>query len=87
MQYVVLWLNPPPLERSLPDFQPEDNHDWNRIGFEKHCKIPFGAYIEAHEDYDRTHTMAERTKGTICIGPTSNFQVSYKLRDCTINWQ
>jgi hypothetical protein len=49
------------------------------LDFAKHFKIPFGAYVEAHEDYERTDTMAERTKGTICLGPTANFQGSYKL--------
>jgi hypothetical protein len=49
------------------------------LDFKKNFRIPFGAYVEAHEDYDTTNTMAERTTGTICLGPTANFQGSYKL--------
>jgi hypothetical protein len=49
------------------------------LDFEKHCNLPFGAYTEAHEEYPQTNTMAPRNRGVICLGPTGNFQGSYKM--------
>jgi hypothetical protein len=49
------------------------------LDFSKHCKLPFVAYAEAHKEYTQTNTMAPRTRGVICIGPTGNFQGSYKM--------
>jgi hypothetical protein len=49
------------------------------LDFAKHCKLPFGAYAEAREEYPQTNTMAPQTRGVICIGPTGNFQGSYKM--------
>jgi hypothetical protein len=48
------------------------------LDFTKHCQIPFGAYAEVQEDIDKTNTMDERTQPVICLGPTANFQGSYK---------
>jgi hypothetical protein len=49
------------------------------LDFAKHCKVPFGAYVETHEETKPTNTMVERTRGAICLGPSANFQGSYKL--------
>jgi hypothetical protein len=49
------------------------------LDFTKHCQIPFGAYAEVHEDKDKTYTMDGRTHPAICLGPTANFQGSYKF--------
>jgi hypothetical protein len=49
------------------------------LDYAKHCKLSFGAYAEAHEEYHQTNTMAPRTRGVICLGPTGNFQGSYKM--------
>jgi hypothetical protein len=49
------------------------------LDYEKHCKLPFGAYVETHEERSRTNTLYERTQGAICLGLTSNFQGSYKF--------
>jgi hypothetical protein len=49
------------------------------LDFAKHCKIPFGTYAEAHEEYPQTNTIAQRTRGVICLGPKGNFQGSYKI--------
>jgi uncharacterized membrane protein (DUF106 family) len=62
MQYVVLWLNGfPPLSGISQAFIPRTIMTGTMLGFKKHCKIPCGAYVEAHEDYDRTNTMTERS--------------------------
>jgi hypothetical protein len=49
------------------------------LDFNKHCQILFGAYAEVHEDNNITNTMTERTQPAICLGPTANFQGSYKF--------
>jgi hypothetical protein len=49
------------------------------LDYKKHCKLPFGAYVETHEEHVHTNTMANRTIGAICLGPTVNFQGSYKF--------
>jgi hypothetical protein len=47
------------------------------LDYNKHCQLPFGAYVETHKENDPTNTMVERTRGAICLGPTANFQESY----------
>jgi hypothetical protein len=49
------------------------------LDFKKHCNIPFGAYVEAHEDYDRTHTMTERKNEIYALAqpPTSKEAINY----------
>jgi hypothetical protein len=49
------------------------------LDYSKHCKVPFGAYVETHEENSPTNTMSERTRGAVCLGPSANFQGSYKL--------
>jgi hypothetical protein len=49
------------------------------LDFAKYYKVPFGAYVETHEENHPTNTMVERTRGAICLGPSANFQGSYKF--------
>jgi hypothetical protein len=49
------------------------------LDYSKHCKLPFGAYVETHEENNPTNNMKERTRAAICLGPTTNFQGSYKF--------
>jgi hypothetical protein len=49
------------------------------LNFAKHCKVPFGAYVETHEENKPTNTMVERTRGTICLGTSADFQGSYNF--------
>jgi hypothetical protein len=48
-----------------------------KLDFSKHCKLEFGAYVQAHEDHD--NTMATRTTGAIALRPTGNAQGGYFL--------
>eukprot|EP00957_Ditylum_brightwellii_P011842 892593-Ditylum_brightwellii.AAC.1 len=43
----------------------------------KHCRIPFGAYAQTHEE--GSNDMSERTLGAISLGPVGNVQGSYKF--------
>lgn len=44
----------------------------------KHCRIPFGCYVQCHEDtgFSR-NSMEARTLGCICLGPSDNVQGGY----------
>jgi hypothetical protein len=49
------------------------------LDYKKHCRLPFGVYVETHEERKTSNTLNERTRAAICVGPTANFQVSYKF--------
>jgi hypothetical protein len=77
---VVLWINAfPPSSGISKTFSPITIMTGTALDFNKHCQIPFGAYAEVHEDRNITDTMSERTQPAICLGPTANFQGSYKF--------
>jgi hypothetical protein len=77
--YAAFWLNAfPPSSGVSTFYSPRTIMTGMALDFNKHCKLQFGAYAEAHEEYPQTNTMAPRTRGVICLGPTGNFQDSYK---------
>lgn len=43
-----------------------------RLDAHKHCVLPFGAYVQTHEQHD--NTMQTRTIGAIALRPTGNAQ-------------
>jgi hypothetical protein len=49
------------------------------LDYDKNCKLPFGAYVEMHEENNPPNRMKERTRAAICLDPTVHFQGSYKL--------
>jgi hypothetical protein len=78
--YAALWLNAFPPSSGVSDtYSPRTIITGTTLDFAKHCKLPFGAYAEAHEEYPQSNTMAQRTRAVICLGPTGNFQGSYKM--------
>jgi hypothetical protein len=75
---VVLWINEfPPSSGVSASYSPRTIMTGTALDFNKHCQIPFGAYVEVHEDRNITNTIDERTQPAICLGPTANFQGSY----------
>jgi len=67
IKYVVIWLNNTLKEnQSLTPREMilgEQILDCKNI-----CKIPFGSYVQVHEDRQVTNTMESRTTGAICLG-------------------
>jgi hypothetical protein len=60
--YAAFWLNAfPPSSGVSTFYSPRTIMTGTALEFAKHCKIPFGAYAEAHEEYPQTNTMAQRT--------------------------
>ena len=69
----VFWWNALPHESS--SLYPQSGRyvmDGRIIDYERHIRIPFGAYAQIHETHD--NTMVPRTVGAICLGPTGNQQ-------------
>jgi hypothetical protein len=76
----ALWLDAfPPLSGVSDTYSPRTIMTGTTLDFANHCKLPFGAYAEANEEYPQTNTMAQRARAVICLGPTGNFQGSYKM--------
>jgi hypothetical protein len=77
IQYVIFWLNNIPKEDQVQSprtlIMGEQVLDYNNL-----CKIPFGAYVQVHDDAQTTNTMEPRTTGGINLGP-SNMQGGHKF--------
>jgi hypothetical protein len=84
--FVTLWINAfPPKSGVSYTFIPRTSMTGTSLIFKQHCKVPFGAYVETHEENKPTNTLKERTRGAICLGPLTNSQGSYTflcLRTC-----
>jgi hypothetical protein len=77
---VFLWRNAfPPSSGVSSAYSPRTIMTGTALDYNKQCKLPFGAYVETREENKRKNSMDERTRGTICLGPTANFQGSYKF--------
>ena len=80
LTYVVTWLNAfPPKNGISRTYSPRTILTGKTLDFEKHCKLPFGSYAQTFEDNDPSNTMDARMAASICLGPTTNFQGSYKF--------
>jgi hypothetical protein len=84
IHFVVLWLNAfPPSSGVSNTYSPRTIMTGTTLEYNKHYRLPFGTYVETHEENDPTNTIVERTRGSICLGPTANFQGSYKFSALT----
>jgi hypothetical protein len=45
--------------------------------FTTHCRVPFRAYCEVHNENDPSNTTLARTSQAIALNPTGNLQGSY----------
>jgi len=69
----VFWLNAfPPATPSVLEYSPRYIMVGRHLDFNKHVRTEFGAYVQTHEQHD--NSMAPRTVGAICLGPTGNAQ-------------
>jgi hypothetical protein len=51
------------------------------IDYNKHCQIPFGAYVQANNEPNPTNTNAPRTIDCIYLRPFPNIQGGHELMD------
>jgi hypothetical protein len=76
----VLWLNAFPPSRGVSKtYSPRNIMTGTTLDYSKHCKLPFGAYVETHEENNPTNNMKEQTRAAIFLGRTTNFQGNYKF--------
>jgi hypothetical protein len=76
----ALWINAfPPKGGVSSTLSPRQIMTGVQFDFNKHCTVPFGAYVQASTNMNTTNTPAARTVGAICLGPTGNQQGSFKF--------
>ncbi len=81
IHYVVFWLNNTSKEGQVNT--PRDMIMGTQILDCKNlCKLPFGAYVQTHDDVSITNTMEPRTTGGINLGP-SNLNGGHKFFNLT----
>jgi hypothetical protein len=68
----------PPSKDVSDSYSPRTIMTCTSLEFSKYCKLPFGAYAEAYEEYPQTNTMDELTHGVIYLGPTRFFKAATK---------
>jgi hypothetical protein len=77
VHFSTLWLNAFPPSSGVSDtYSPRNIITGTSLDYSNHCKVPFGAYVETHEENSPTNTMHERTCRAIYLGPSANFQGS-----------
>jgi hypothetical protein len=80
VHFLTLWLNAFPHSSGVSDtYSPCTIMTGTSLDYGKHCKVPFRAYVETHEENSPTNTMSEHNHGAICLGPSANFQGSYNF--------
>ena len=80
LHHVVLWLNNFPVANGVSStFSPREIILRHKLDAKRHCRAPFGAYCEVHEENDPTNSMKSRGIPAICLGPTGNLQGTYSF--------
>ena len=49
------------------------------LDYKKNCQLPFGSYVQVHEEPTPTNSPAACTIGVITLGHTGNLQGGYKI--------
>jgi len=57
------------------DIKLKNNWTGSTIDYKKHCRKPFGTYVQVHEQHN--NSLMTRTSGTIALCPSRNAQGSY----------
>ena len=77
---ISLWINAfPPKGGVSSTVSPHNIMTGIQFDYNKHCKLQFGSYVQAHQEPSPTNNQAARTVGAICLGPTGNILGSYKF--------
>ena len=51
------------------------------LDYNKHCQVPFGAYVQGNQDNLPTNTLAPRTIDAIYLRPMNNKQAGHEIMD------
>eukprot|EP00804_Cyclotella_cryptica_P008709 CCRYP_018545-RA/>CCRYP_018545-RA protein AED:0.54 eAED:0.53 QI:0/0/0/1/0/0/3/0/279 len=77
MKFVVMWISAVPHKNGISTvMSPREMVLGMKMDFKKHCRVRFGAYVEASCDEMVTNTLRDRTEECIALGPTGNLQGS-----------
>jgi hypothetical protein len=49
------------------------------LDYEKHCIIPFGTYVQAHDENDPTNSMKSRAIDGVYLSFLSNLQGGHEI--------
>ena len=80
LYFVVMWMNSFPVVLGVSSqLSPREFILRHKLDAKLHCRAPFGAYCEVHDNDDVTNTLLHRTHPAICLGPTGNLQGTYKF--------
>ena len=80
MHHVVLWLNGFPSKSGVSqNLSPIEMVIQHKLDFKKHCKAPFEACCETHDEPSVTNYMTSRSGASINLGPTGNLQGTCKF--------
>lgn len=72
----VFWINSfPPSDGVSATISPRTLMTGQSIDFQKHCRLEFGEYVQAHESHD--NTMDPRTVGALALRSSGNVQGGY----------
>ena len=71
--FCIFWLNAFPPKSGVSTLHgPRKIVTGQQLDFKKHCMLPFGAYVQTHEEPTPSNTQEARTIGAIAMGPTGN---------------
>jgi hypothetical protein len=62
-------------------YSPRTILNQENLDYTKHCSVPFGAYVQASHETNRTNSNATRTLDVIYLRPAQNQQGGHKLMD------
>jgi hypothetical protein len=68
LHFITMWLNNFPVSNGVSaDFSPREIILCHCPSYKYHCRAPFSAYRETHEDNESTNSMQSRALPTICL--------------------
>ena len=68
-----------PAKGGIPNVSPRTLMTGIKLYYSKHCRLPFGSYVQVHDKPSPTNSPTARTVGAITLGPTGNLQGGYKF--------
>jgi len=78
IQYVIFWLNNIP--KAGQQHSPRDLiFGEQKMDYNLMCHLPFGAYVQVHDDLDITNTMQARATGAINLRVIGNIQGTHRF--------
>ena len=75
----ALWINMFPAKGGTPNVSPRTLMTGIKLDYSKHCSLPFGSYVQVHDEPSPTNSPTARTVGAITLGPTGILQGGYKF--------